>query len=545
MDDAAKSPVDHPHFTRLSTSRLSVRNWRQRQFRLATSEAESYHAENMNNDISIEEARTALKARRISRSKYSRALIGAIDDDDRELVELLLCAGANVNAANQYGSTPLITAAWQGKEEYVQRLLAVPGIDVNRQIAGEKTTALIAAARRGWTNCTQLLLAAPEIDLDTTEQLGWSRLHLAASCGMTAWTQTLLAAGAEPNQQNEDGDTPLGLAAEKGHLNCMRLLLEAPGININHPDNEGETPLMKAAYYNQPEAIKLLLATPGIDINATNQSGDNAFHLAIFGENPECARMLMEAPGFDLARSCTEGRTPLHLAAASGLVQWLRQLLSKSPDINAQDDMGRTPLYHAAFYHQAACMQLLLEAPGVDVNLPSTGDGNTPLHEAAQDDGDAECLRLLLAAPGIKVNEMDADGASPLHLAVEYGSVESVRLLLAAPGIQVNARNKDDATPLQLALEAPVSDIFTQLLAHPEIDVNARNADGVTALHIAALNDFSDCVRLLLAAPGINVNTWDNEGDTPLDYARYNRKSTSESLIIQAGGREKTLLPPR
>lgn len=487
----------------------------------------------MKTNLNQEKAQSELKKRQISRSKYGQALIKAIEDDDRELVELLITAGANVNVANQYGRTPLITAAWLGREEYVQRLLEVPGIDINRQTKEDKITALYAAAGRSHIGCVRLLLAAPGIDLDAIEHAGWSRLHLAASCGMTDWVQELLATEAEINPQDPDGDTPLSMAAANGHLDCVQMLLEVPGIAVNLPDNEGETPLAKAAYHDYPEVIKLLLAAPGIDINAANEAGDNAFHMAIFGESPECARLLFDAPGFDIAKACTEGRTPLHLAASCGLGQWLGQLLSESADVNAQDDLGRTPLYLAAFYNQPACMQLLLSTPGVDVNLPST---NTPLHEAAIDDGPADCLRLLLEAPGIKVNEKDEDGSTPLHRAVEFGGTESVRLLLRVPGIDVNARNEDGATPLQLALDDPASDIFTMLLAHPEIDVNARNEDGATVLHIAALNDFCDCVRQLLAAPGININAWDDSGNTPLDMARYNRKSASADLILQAGG---------
>ena len=489
-------------------------------------------------NLSQEEARRELKKRQISLSKYGRTLIEAIQDDNRELVELLICAGTNVNTTNQFGRTPLITAAWLGREEYMQRLLEVPGIDINRQTKEDKITALSVAAGRSHTGCVRLLLAHPEIDLDAMEQAGWTRLHLAASCGMTDWVQELLAAGAEINPQDGDGDTPLGMAATNGHLDCVRLLLEASGIAVNLPDNEGETPLAKAAYHGHPEVIKLLLAAPEIDINAANEAGDNAFHMAIFGENPECARLLFNAPGFDIAKACTEGRTPLHLAASSGLDQWLGQLLSQSQDINAQDDLGRTPLYLAAFYHQPAFMQLLLEAPGVNVNLPSTEDGGTPLHAAAENAESPECLQLLLSAPGLKVNGKDADEATPLHRAIEYDNIEGVHLLLSAPGIQVNERNEEGATPLQLAIDEPVSDIFTLLLAHPKINVNTGNDYGDTVLHIAALNDFCDCVRHLLAVRGININAHNHNGDTPLDMALFNRKSTCADLIIQAGGRK-------
>ena len=164
-----------------------------------------------------EEARRELTKRRISRSKYSKALIEAIENDDTELMELLLSAGTNVNAANQYGRTPLFTAAWLGKKQYVQRLLEVPGIDVNRFTKEDQMTALSIAADRGYTECVRLLLAAPEIDLDEQERLGWSRLHIAASCGMTDWVLELLATGTELNPQNGDGNTPLALAAENSH----------------------------------------------------------------------------------------------------------------------------------------------------------------------------------------------------------------------------------------------------------------------------------------------------------------------------------------
>ena len=76
----------------------------------------------------------------------------------------------------------------------------------------------------------------------------------------------IVAKGADVNTKNEDGKTPLSLAAEKGRNDIIRYLHETKDAGINELDEVGQTPLIWAAAYGQTETIKYL-ESKGADIN--------------------------------------------------------------------------------------------------------------------------------------------------------------------------------------------------------------------------------------------------------------------------------------
>ena len=175
-------------------------------------------------------AQRTLSGKGISQSEYNSKIIDAAGDGDKELLALLIAAGADVNAADKDGYTPLNRALfWKGHTECVKLLLAAPGIDVNK--ANEDGwTPLARAAYKGHTECVKLLLAAPGIDV---------------------------------NKAEKDGSTPLYGAACNGHSACVRLLLAAPGIDVNKAEKDGWTPLTAAEIYGHTECARLIREAGG------------------------------------------------------------------------------------------------------------------------------------------------------------------------------------------------------------------------------------------------------------------------------------------
>ena len=106
----------------------------------------------------------------------STALIDAAADGNIEVVKQLLAAGANVNAKNKWGGTPLHWAARGGHKEIVELLIA-KGANVNAKN-----------------------------DEDGTP------LHLAADRGHTEVVELLITAGADVNAKDDEGETPLDQA---------------------------------------------------------------------------------------------------------------------------------------------------------------------------------------------------------------------------------------------------------------------------------------------------------------------------------------------
>ena len=176
-----------------------------------------------------EEAKRLLSRKGISESEYSSWIISAAKTGNNELLSLLITAGADVNAADEEGCTPLSCAADAGRSECVKLLLAAPGIDVNKE------------------------------DKD-----GWTPLHYAACWGHSECVKLLLAApGIDVNMANKNGQTPLYWAACWGHSECVKLLLAAPGIDVNKASEDGETPLYRATRWGQSECARLIRAAGG------------------------------------------------------------------------------------------------------------------------------------------------------------------------------------------------------------------------------------------------------------------------------------------
>ena len=141
-----------------------------------------------------------------------------------EVVQLLLEAGAEKNAAAGDGSTALHFAAQDDHAEVVQLLLGA-GADENAVDAGGGT-ALHYAAQYGYVEVARLLLETG-IDKDAGEAEGLTAFMLATYFDHLEVAQLLLDAGADKNAAMPDGRTAWDLAMESGLVETLRFLREA------------------------------------------------------------------------------------------------------------------------------------------------------------------------------------------------------------------------------------------------------------------------------------------------------------------------------
>jgi len=123
------------------------------------------------------------------------------------------------------------------------------------------------------------------------EQEQAKTLHDAARDGDIDQVQLLLSKGANVNEKNRMGWTPLHTAIQNRRLALIEPLI-AKGADINATNNRGQTPLMAAVYIGQKDAVELLIAK-GADINIIG-GGDNALSLAKKRRNTEIADLLVK-----------------------------------------------------------------------------------------------------------------------------------------------------------------------------------------------------------------------------------------------------------
>ncbi|XP_057562463.1 ankyrin repeat and SOCS box protein 14 isoform X1 [Hippopotamus amphibius kiboko] len=210
-----------------------------------------------------------------------------------ENVSFLLLNGCDPNAKNVEGNSPLLTAVLQDSY-HMAALLISHGADVNLQCAN-KRTALHEAAKLGRRDIVRLLLASGAHP-DPQSSYGFTPLALAAQSGHTKIMELLLQKGANALGQASDSSSILLEAASGGNPDSVSLLLEY-GADANIPKNSGHLPIHVAADRGHLLALKILV--PVTDFAAIKQSGISPVHCAAAGAHPKCLELLIQA-GFDV-----------------------------------------------------------------------------------------------------------------------------------------------------------------------------------------------------------------------------------------------------
>ncbi|XP_060059056.1 ankyrin repeat and SOCS box protein 14 isoform X2 [Erinaceus europaeus] len=210
-----------------------------------------------------------------------------------ENASFLLLNGCNPNAKNLEGDSPLLTAILHDSYDMAALLLSC-GADVNLQCANERT-ALHEAAKLGRQDMVKLMLVAGA-QPDLQSSYGFTPLALAAQNGHTEIMEILLQKGANALCQASDSSSILLEAAQGGNPDSVTLLLEY-GADANIPKNSGHLPIHVAADRGHLLALKILI--PVTDSAAIKRSGISPVHCAAAGAHSECLQLLIQA-GFDV-----------------------------------------------------------------------------------------------------------------------------------------------------------------------------------------------------------------------------------------------------
>lgn len=325
------------------------------------------------------------------------------------------------------------------------------------------------------------------------------RLTNAACLAIVHSLTRLKVHGIDVNARNEEGHTALYLAALKGQSAVVSSLISAPDIDVNTHNENGTTALHWAAAYGHSAVVHLLLCTSTIDVNARSKHGTTALHWAADYEHSEIVSLLLDVPGIDINAADENGNTALFFAVMKDHSAVVGALLrAPGVDVNARCN-GHTALYAATIKNCSAVVSLLVKFPGVELNAKENHEGETALHLAVEGDN-TELLRLLLDAPGLDVNVKNIYGTTALHRAVDRNSTKIVSSLLRTLGINVNARNNKGSTPIHRAARLGYFPLVNLLLSAPDIDINAKNRDGETLIDWAVKNGHAELPRPLLAA---------------------------------------------
>jgi hypothetical protein len=181
-------------------------------------------------------------------------LLSAASSGNTATAARLLGQGADVDAKNNQGDTPLMLATKSGKID-TAKLLIEKGANLEaKNNVGE--TALIAACTAGHADIAQLLVEKGAAT-DARDDGGATPLMYAGLGGNAAIVDLLLAKGANINAADDKGETPLMYAASAGSADAVNLMLRK-NANPAAKDHKGQTALGYATQWNRPEVVQLL-----------------------------------------------------------------------------------------------------------------------------------------------------------------------------------------------------------------------------------------------------------------------------------------------
>ena len=374
-----------------------------------------------------------------------------------EMLEFLLSNGANTEARDEHGVTPLMWVTGYADIEVIKTLLNHGAKATAENNYGD--TVLMEAVRNENPLVTELLL-----------QKG---------------------AGPTINAQNElYGDTALMNAAFRGNAETVKFLLKY-GALVNLKNYAGETPLMKAI--ENPEILQILLSN-GADVNAVSNRGDTALSMAIqrakqIPENSKYQKSveILKKKGNNLNIRNKDGKTPLILSFTKP--DKLKLLIEQGADVNFPDKEGNTPLMTAVYPVQYESIKVLLEN-GANPNIANK-KGETPLMRHIDDPRATELLINYKA----NINAQDNNGRTPLYYYVVFGKLEGFKVLMQHKA-NPNLADKKGFTPLMAAAVNGRTEMVKILLqAGAYQTINTIDSRGKTALSLAKTNEIADILK--------------------------------------------------
>lgn len=284
------------------------------------------------------------------------------DWDDVQLFRRCLAErGLDAWDVSPTGRTVLHNAASQTSNPTIIRLLLDAGADPNAPDNRGATPLHWGAQNENPMVVTHLLNAGA--DLHAGDNEGYTPLHHAAAwSGNGRVVNLLLSRGANPVAESNDGRTPLHSALRyQAGSGTIAVLIEAGAA-------ASLTPLQRAALDGDETTVESLLAD-GADPNVADRYGWEPLHYAVPFGGPAVVTVLLRAGADPNARSVAGG-TPLHLAASQASEELVSTLLGAGADPGVIDeDQKRTPLHYAAVSHSDPAVILALVNAGADTSI--------------------------------------------------------------------------------------------------------------------------------------------------------------------------------
>jgi len=281
---------------------------------------------------------------------------------------------------------------------------ANPGLlNLDARVTAKKWTALHYAAMMGHITVVEALLTSMQaVAIDAQAEDGRTPLMLAAERGKIEVVRLLIECGADIHLTNKKGKTAVYVARERQHYDIAALLTEYSSEKRKRNENQDSKSqfrehLYKAAEDGNEETLKILLKQHFV-LNTDGQNGLMAEPKSPHEDSKDGKDKDAPVERMNLGVTSMDNFTALHHAARKGHVGVVNTLLTyvqgarKMLNIDAKTKSGWTPLMLAADRGRTAVVKLLLE---LGANPALTTNDDKTAEDLAKEQGHTDCAKLL------------------------------------------------------------------------------------------------------------------------------------------------------
>lgn len=456
------------------------------------------------------------------------------------MAKLLIERGAEVDAKDFKGNTPLHIAAREGLKDLCDALLdqaeKVKKSLVNT-LNGKRMTALHLAVQQRQCVVVELLMkrgAKPNMK-DCSSLFP---IHYAVGSGCDRCCRALAPYYEGDAALTKKQESPLIIAARKGYCKTIKEI-PVEKINLDYKDADGNTALHIAAKKGFHKFLDFLLdlgATP----DSLNSSGWTPLMSAVAKEKTDCAKVLMERGAALNVKSIDKEWNVLHIAAYNRSNHCMELLLKKDEVIRLIDEKNKedyTPLALAVQRKSDKCIKLLEEAGA----SPVIGDEvrASLIYNSQNYRGTVILHEKLLREKNVTFTNVSK--MTPLHIAAEEGHVEACKALLRR-GARVDPCDKYGRTPLLWAALYGHETIL-KLLLKKNASRRAKDDKKFTALHWAAFMGKLQCCKILLESDCGLIKEKDKKGKYALDVAHDQGRFDVFIFLLEKFSEKSILIP--
>ncbi|XP_059141179.1 putative ankyrin repeat protein RF_0381 [Physella acuta] len=421
------------------------------------------------------------------------AISGCRGRNSNMIIDLLLKSGANVNAVDENGRTPLHLAACIGDQSMAEALIR-RGAKIN-VVDNFGIFPLHISILYKYHELTQCLIEDYRGLFYLNRDSLSSSLYLAVLYDDTSLVESLFNHGA---RVKKGSGAELLISLEHANYDVTLDLLEH-GADANVKDSDGIPALLKAIRIASPDSSVTRANAFGLN-RLASLSGNGLMLKHNYAKWYTCSFDLFNSfldNGANVSATDNKGNTCLHAAAKFCGNSNLQLFVAYEAEVNVQNAKGETPLMKACRRGNVEAVRYLLFV-GADVMLVNE-NRDTALHHAVISARRENHVKMVVSTTNAYVKSKTSD----------------IVEMLVGLGINIHARNREaDINIRNNRGETALHRVYDVEIARALLDRGAEmiiSTEGQTALMYAATSDNFELVQLLIER-GANINVQDNEG---------------------------------